>query len=137
MVSLRDTRIWFPWQSGPEDRADGPVLVSLTDYTMRSLRSYPGIVRAGSHLALGWYGLPGAVGLFLWTDPLRRHTGSVSVWTDERQMRRWVGLPYHRQIMRRYRTRGSLMSTTWTAEPFDRTAVLAEAKRRLAAEEFA
>jgi hypothetical protein len=55
------------------------VIVSLTDYRVYSLRSLPGIARAGTRWSLGWYGLPGAVGLFLWADPVHRRTGSVSV----------------------------------------------------------
>jgi hypothetical protein len=130
-VALLSNRVWFPWQPGPEATADGPVVVSLTDFTMHSLRSLPGIARTGRRLGLGWYAVPGAVGLYLWTDPLRRRAGSLSVWTDLRAMRRWVGLPLHVATMRRYRTRGSVRSTTWHDESFDREAVVAEATRVL------
>jgi hypothetical protein len=120
-------RLWLPWIPGPAADTDGPVLVSLTDYTMDSLRSLPGIVRRGRRLGLGWYGLPGAVGMYLWADPLRRRTGSLSVWTDSDAMYRWVGLPLHVETMRRYRTRGSLRSVTWRPEQLDRSAILARA----------
>ena len=128
------TRVWFPWLPGPEEGTVEPVVVSLTDFTMHSLRSLPGIVRAGRRLGLGWYGLPGAVGVRLWADPLSRTTGSLSVWTDHRAMRRWVGLPLHVETMRRYRTRGSLRSSTWHQEELDRATVLAEADRILDAQ---
>ena len=105
--------------------------MSLTDFTMHSLRSLPGIVRTGRRLGLGWYAVPGAVGVYLWADPMGRRTGSLSVWTDLRAMRRWVGLPLHVATMRRYRTRGSVRSTTWHDESFDREAALAEATRIL------
>lgn len=62
----------------------------------------------------------------------RRCTGSLSVWTDEADLRRWIGLPRHAEVMRRYRPRGMARSTQWTCETFDRAAVHAEAKRRLA-----
>jgi hypothetical protein len=123
--------IWFPWLPGPEAKTSAPVVVSLTDFTMHSLRSLPGIVRAGGRLGLGWYAVPGAVGVYLWADPLRRRTGSLSVWTDLGAMRRWVGLPLHVATMRRYRTRGSVRSTRWHAEKADRTAIVAEAIRIL------
>jgi len=122
-----NTRIWFPWQAGPVTNPDGPVLVSVTDYTMDSLRSLPGIVRRGARLGLGWYGLPGAFGMRLWADPFRRRTGSLSVWTGSDAMYRWVGLPLHVETMRHYRTRGSLRSTTWHTEHLDRRAILATA----------
>jgi heme-degrading monooxygenase HmoA len=129
--ALLSGRVWFPWQPGPEAATDGPVVVSLTDFTMHSLRSLPGIARTGRRLGLGWYAVPGAVGVHLWADPVRRRVGSLSVWTDLRAMRRWVGLPLHVATMRRYRTRGSVRSTTWHQERLDREAVVAEATRIL------
>ena len=131
--SLRrvSTRVWFPWLPGPEAKTDEPVIVSLTDFTMHSLRSLPGIVRAGRRLGLGWYAVPGAVGVYLWADPLQRRTGSLSVWTDHSAMRRWVGLPLHVATMRRYRTRGSVRSLTWHQDEVDRKAILAEGTRIL------
>ncbi len=83
-------------------------------------------------LRAGWYGLPGAVGLYLWSDLPRRCVGSLSVWTEEQALRRWIRLPRHVQVMRRYRPRGTTRSTQWTCETFDRTAIHAEAKRHLA-----
>ncbi|MGH3587959.1 MAG: hypothetical protein ACRDQ0_16750 [Pseudonocardia sp.] len=124
-------RWWSRWQVGPERDTGGPVIVSVTDFTAHSPLSLPGIARAGVRLGMGWYGLPGAVGLYLWTDPLRRRTGSVSVWTDKRSMRRWVGLPLHVEIMRRYRTRGALRSHLWERDVLDRRAIRAEANRIL------
>jgi len=121
------SRFWFPWLSGPETSPDGAVVVSLTDYTMHSRRSLPGILRRGTRLGLGWYGLPGAVGLYLWADPLRRRTGSLSVWTDSAAMHRWIGLPLHVETMRHYGPRGSLRSSTWEPESVDRRAILARA----------
>jgi heme-degrading monooxygenase HmoA len=130
-ISPLRTRIWLPWQAGPEDDTTGPVLVSLTDFTMRSLRFFRAITGTGIRLGLGWYGIPGAVGLFLWADPVHRRTGSVSVWTDRAALRRWVGLPLHVRTMRRNRGRGTLRSTTWSTETFDRAAVRAQAEQRL------
>jgi hypothetical protein len=130
-AALLSSRVWFRWQPGPEAATDGPVVVSLTAFTAHSLWSLPGIARRGRRLGLGWYAVPGAVGVHLWMDPLRRKAGSLSVWTDLRAMRRWVGLPLHVATMRRYRTRGSVSSTTWHGEGFDREAVLAEATRIL------
>jgi len=131
VAALLSSRVWSSWQPGPEAATDGPVVVSLTDFTMHSLRSLPGIARTGRRLGLGWYAVPGAVGVHLWTDPLRRRVGSLSVWTDLGAMRRWVGLPLHVATMRRYRSRGSVSSTTWHDASFDREAVVAEATRIL------
>jgi hypothetical protein len=116
-ITGRSTRTWFRWQPGPENRTTGPVVVSLTDYRMHSLRSLPGIARAGTRLSLGWYELPGA--------------GSLAVWTDRAALRRWAGLPLHVTIMRRYRPLGTNQSALWDVEHFTRDAARAEAERRL------
>jgi hypothetical protein len=124
--------IWFPWEPGPEHGTDGPVVVSFTEFTVHSISALPGIVRSGARLRLGWYGLPGAVGLYLWADPFGRRTGSVSVWTDRRSLVRWVRLPLHRKIISRYRTRGSVRSAMWESERLDLGAVRGQAKRVIA-----
>jgi heme-degrading monooxygenase HmoA len=128
--------IWFPWQPGPEDDTDRPVIVSLTEFTAYSLWSFPDIVRRGTQLQLGWYGLPGAVRVHLWADPLTHRAGSVSVWADRRSLYRWVQLPLHRTIMHRYRTRGTVRSTLWESESPDRNSILVEAKRRVVSGEI-
>jgi hypothetical protein len=124
-------RVWLPWAPGPEDPADAPVHVSLTDFRPLRARDLPGIWRAGLRLRQGWYGLPGAVGLCLWTDLPGKRLGSVSVWTNLADLRRWVALPLHRRIMRTYRDRGTLRSATWALESFDPPVVVREARRRL------
>lgn len=128
--------VWLPWIAGPHEGTTGPVLVSLTEFRANAWRHLPGMAWIALGLRAGWYGLPGAVGLYLWTDASRRCVGSLSVWTDEAYLRRWIGLPRHVQVMRRYRPRGAARSTQWTCETFDRSAILAEAKRRLAGGEL-
>jgi hypothetical protein len=49
---------------------------------------------------------------------------------------RWVQLPLHHAIMRRYRTRGTILSTLWESETPDRSAILLDAERRLAGDDF-
>ena len=44
------TWFWFRRQPGPERHLTGPVVVSLTDYRMHSLRSLLGIARTGTRL---------------------------------------------------------------------------------------
>jgi hypothetical protein len=59
--------------------------------------------------------------------------GSISIWTRETELRRFVGLPHHIRIMRHYRTRGALTSDQWHEERFERDRVWGEAARRLTA----
>ncbi|MEV5705483.1 hypothetical protein [Actinoallomurus sp. NPDC052274] len=105
---------WTPGPAAP----DGQVLVSVTAFTADHLWDMPGIYRAGTRLARLWPTLDGAVGHWLWAEPLRRRSGSVSVWRTRQAMRDFVALPVHRQIMRTYRHRGAVRSTEWTmADP--------------------
>jgi hypothetical protein len=81
---------------------------------------------------MGWWAMPGAVGLWLWSLPTSARGGSVSVWTSEDDLRRFVGLPKHVDVMRRNRNRGTVKSTTWTADQFDRSDVLQRAREWIA-----
>ena len=74
---------------------------------------------AGLRLRRGWARLPGAVGMWLWADPLRKRSGSVSVWADPAALRAFVGRPDHLRIVRAHRGRGTMRATSWTTEPFD------------------
>ncbi|MFC5746082.1 hypothetical protein [Actinomadura rugatobispora] len=103
------------WTPGPAD-AHGHVLVSVTEFTADHLWDMPRIYRAGTRLTRLWPTLEGAVGHWLWLEPLRRRSGSVSLWESDQAMRNFVKLPVHLQIMRAFRDRGSLRSTTWTAD---------------------
>ncbi|WP_199747592.1 hypothetical protein [Actinomadura sp. WAC 06369] len=118
------------WLAGPA-AAPGPVLVSVTDFTCARARDLPGVARAGMALRRSWPELPGAVGLWLWSLPLERRSGSVSVWTDEAALRGFVRLPEHVAIMRRYRGRGEIRAVTWEADAFDRAATWERAARFL------
>jgi hypothetical protein len=117
------------WMPGPELGTDGAVLVSVTDFRPDRVRDLPGVARAGLRLRMGWYAMRGAVGLCLWSLPLARRSGSVSVWTNEDDLRDFVGLPVHVEVMRRYRDRGILRSATWGAERFVSADVLDRARQ--------
>lgn len=119
------------WTPGPDTDTTGPALVSVTDFQATHRRDLPGIYLAGNRLRRGWLQLPGAVGMWLWTEPWQGRCGSVSVWTDEKAMYRFVGRPDHVEIMRRYRDRGTTRSSTWTADEVDRGAIWSRASLRL------
>jgi hypothetical protein len=118
------------WTEGPSG-ADGSVLVSVTDFEVADLRDRIGAWVLGLRLRRAWPSMPGAIGLWLWVKPLRRRSGSVSVWRSEEDLRRFVGWPRHVAIMRRYRDAGELTSATWWAEPFDAQQIWTAAERRL------
>jgi hypothetical protein len=119
---------------GPVPRSDGPVVVSYTEFTARRFRDLPGIAWAGLGLRRGWWAMPGAVGVVLYVDVRARRGGSLSLWASEADLRRFVALPRHVAIMRRFRARVTVRATTWTAPEALRTgAALAEGRARLAA----
>jgi hypothetical protein len=100
------------WIAGPHPRGEAPVLVSRTDFHLHRLADLPRAALAGWRLARLWPGLDGAVGLWLWCDLADRRIGSVSVWRDEAALRDFVRLAPHVRIMRAYRGRGTLTSTS-------------------------
>ncbi|MEV0379553.1 hypothetical protein [Nonomuraea sp. NPDC050643] len=108
------------WTPGPAAGVTGSVLVSVTDFKANQLYDLPGVYQAGFSLRRAWPRLSGAVGVWLWTEPLRGRCGSVSIWQDEQALRDFVAWPDHVTIMRRYRGRGRLRSTTWTTGHSDR-----------------
>jgi len=106
------------WTPGPAAGTVGPVLVSVTNFHASRVRDLPGIYQAGLTLRRSWPQLAGAVGMWLWTEPLQARCGSVSVWQSEEALRRFVAWPDHVTIMRRYRGRGEIRSVTWaTTQP--------------------
>ncbi|WP_245689088.1 hypothetical protein [Streptomyces chattanoogensis] len=113
---------------GPVTAHDGPVLVSLTDFTLTRFTDLPGVYRAARRLTTEWPGLEGAVGVWLWAAPTARRCGAVAVWRDEAALQGFVSWPPHVAIMRRYRGRGSLTSATWTADRCDPYEIWARAR---------
>jgi hypothetical protein len=125
-------RFWLGWREGPAAaRHTGPVLVSLTDFTAHHTRDLPGVYLAGLRLREGWYAMPGAIGLWLWGQPLQRRGGSLTIWENNDALRRFISLPAHVAIMRRYRDRGTIASHTWELDRFEASLVRERAQARL------
>jgi hypothetical protein len=118
-----------PWMPGPVDPGDAPVVVSVTKFSAHHRRVLPGVAANGLRMRMGWYGMSGAVGMWLWVLPTAGRSGSVSVWASEEDLERFISLPHHVDIMRRYGDRGTIQSTMWTADRFDRSVILDRARR--------
>jgi hypothetical protein len=119
------------WTAGPARETEGPVVISLTDYTAHRWRHLPGVWLSGLRLARAWPRMQGAVGLWLWADPVHRRSGSISIWTSEDDLTRFVRWPVHVAIMRKYSPHGTLEATMWSAPSFVKRDVLREARRKL------
>ena len=66
-------------------------------------------------------------------DVFTKTGGSLSIWATEDDLRRFVALPRHVAIMRRYRDRLHVRATTWTTENFSVAEAWEQRNERLAA----
>jgi hypothetical protein len=121
--------LWYAgWRSG-RAAADPtlPVYVSVTDFRIGHPRHALGAWRTGLRLRRSWPRLDGAIGLWLWSEPLKLRSGAISIWQSEADLIRFLRSPAHRAIMAKYRTRMHGTSTGWVADRFDRAAIWAQA----------
>lgn len=118
------TPLLTPWMPGPVDPRGAPVVVSVTEFLAYRRRELPGVALKGLNMRMGWYAMPGAVGLWLWSLPAGSRGGSISVWANEDDLERFIALPRHVEIMRRYGSRGTVRSTMWKAETFEPHSVI-------------
>jgi hypothetical protein len=107
------------------------VLVSVTDFHLAHTGDLPRVYLAGLRLSRAWRSMSGAVGMWLWTKPLGKRSGSVSVWRSEEDLRRFVGWPRHLELMRGFHNAGELTSTTWREAHFEATRIWARAAAQL------
>jgi hypothetical protein len=125
--------LWSRWTAGPELQAQSDLFVSVTHFQAFRRRHLPGIALAGLAMTRRWSEIPGAVGTYLWVDPRRRASGSVSVWRAESDMRNFVRWKPHLQIVSKYRHTGRMSSTSWRVPHLDRRTIRNDAARWLSA----
>ncbi|MFJ8885316.1 hypothetical protein ACIRJR_18175 [Streptomyces sp. NPDC102402] len=108
--------IWkTSWKNGPAaDSADpgSAVVVSITEFSTHRPWGTPAVAFEGMRLRRSWPQTPGAVAIRLWMDPGPRlnRSGSVTVWTDEASLMRFVARPDHLRVVRAFRGRGVMRS---------------------------
>jgi hypothetical protein len=107
------------------------VYVSLTDFRIHHPRHVPGALRTALGLRRSWPRLDGAIGLWLWSQPQKLRSGSVSIWRSEADLLRFLRSPVHRDIVTRYRDRMTGISTGWAAPRLDRAAIWRQATKML------
>jgi hypothetical protein len=117
---------------GPLPRTDATVIVSLTEFTARRRRDLPAIALDGLALSRGWWAMPGAIGVLLYLDVIAGRGGSLSVWAAEEDLQRFIALPRHLAIIRKYRSRVTVRSATWSTERFRVAQAWAQRDERLA-----
>ena len=88
--------------------------VSVTDFRIHHPRHVPGAWRTALGLRRSWPRLDGAIGLWLWSQPLKLRSGSVSIWQSEADLMHFLRSPVHHAIVGEYRNRMTGTSTGWT-----------------------
>lgn len=122
----------LPWRHGQLDPVQGPMVVSATRFTYKSLWYMPGVYWNGLRLRRAWARFPGSIGVSISADMGRRSTYTVSLWRSEQDLKRFVSHPEHLALMRAYRPHmESSSAATWTVESFDLGEAWREARRRL------
>lgn len=122
----------LPWMPGPCATSTKPIMVSVTEFRAQHRRDLPAVAGKGLRMRLGWYAMPGALGLWLWSLPIGLRGGSISVWDNDDSLEQFINLPHHVAIMNRYRDRGTVRSDKWSMERFEPDAVLDRARAWIA-----
>jgi hypothetical protein len=122
----------LPWMPGPCETGAGPIMVSVTEFRAKHRRDLPTVAAKGLRMRLGWYAMPGALGLWLWSQPVALRGGSISIWDNDDSLERFINLPHHVGIMNRYRDRGTVRSDKWSMERFEADTVLERAREWIA-----
>lgn len=130
-TSILDFRLPTGSKRGPAAESSGPFLISYTEFTPHAMRDARAIVAAGERLLSACGELEGAVSVTTFVQIFRRRGGSVSIWESEAALQQFISLPYHLEIMRRYRSRGRLRAIKWEAESFALKAACREGQKAL------
>jgi hypothetical protein len=121
----------LPWKAPKSPPpADGPVTVMASRLELRRLSDVLSFLAAALRIRRQMLASPGALGLSLIAQPLRRTFWTLSAWQDQDAMSAAVGHEPHRHLMKHFRPRMAGSSfVTWTATGVPIT--WEEARRRL------
>ncbi|WP_329520847.1 hypothetical protein [Spirillospora sp. NBC_01491] len=125
----------LPWTEPNAAEPGAEALVMASRLEVRSLRQVPGFLRASMSLWRQARRSPGAWGLGLRAEPLRRTFWTVSAWSGEKAVRAYARAEPHASTMRRKRTvvRESTF-VFWNVPAEDLPIEWDEVERRIAAE---
>lgn len=127
----RDLRVKTSWRSGRAAASPGPFFISYTEFTPCHGADVAGIYLAARRPMAECAEIEGAVGLATYWRLRRWRGGSLSVWESPEALRSFVRLPFHIEIMRRYRTRGTVRSAEWWSGSVDLDEALAHGQRAI------
>ncbi len=92
----------------------------------------PFVLWHGLRLRRQWSGVPGAVGMFSGASIPDRTTYTVTAWSSEVDLGRWLRSPQHVRLMRDYKAYlESSAAVNWLSDAFEPRAAWAEGMSRL------
>jgi hypothetical protein len=104
----------LPWTTTDEAHGDDVVVLASRLHLSR-LRDVPGFLRAALGIRRQVLGSAGAVGVSLLAQPATRTFWTLSAWTDDDAISRFVGEQPHRDVMAKYHERlEDAQFTTWS-----------------------
>ena len=121
----------LPWTVAEQPEQGSEVLFLASRLRLRSSRHIPGFFRAALKARSQVRRSPGAIGVSLLAQPLRKTFWTLSAWTDQGSLDAFVGTQPHLGIMARYHDR--LVSpefTTWTTSETSLPTAWSNAKDR-------
>ena len=129
----------LPWITTRQPVAGPDALVLGSRLTLRSYRDTLAFLRAAMKLRRQVLDTPGGLGVSMIAEPGRKTYWTLSAWTDQAALDRFVGTSPHSDVMRHFghRLTGSSF-TTWTvpvaelpARPTDAKQLWKQARQRL------
>jgi hypothetical protein len=131
-LPLADLVLNSHWKDGPATQAEGPFMISVTQYTTNHIGDIPDIWRASESLGDQLAKIDGAVGVMTYIQLGRRRVGSISIWANDRGLAKFIGLPDHVDIMNKYRPRGlPIRSAKWWTDEYRIGAALTQGLKML------
>jgi hypothetical protein len=131
----------LPWTPAEQPQPGGEAIVLGSQLRLRSYRHIVGFLRAAMQIRKQVHDSPGAYGVSLIAQPMRKTFWTLSAWSDEDALNAFVRTSPHTEVMQRFHDRLTDASfTTWRRpvselpEPNSSAKELwHEAKERLAA----
>ena len=103
-----------------------------TRLDLASYRSVPGFLRAGLAIRKQVQASEGALGISLLARPSRKRFLTLTAWTDQDAINRFVAAPPHRDAMKRYRPKmNHPVFVSWTMPAAQMPPSWADALERL------
>ncbi|GAA2595813.1 DUF3291 domain-containing protein [Actinomadura fulvescens] len=128
----------IPWTEPQTPEPDAQALVMASRFELRSLRQVPGFFLASIAVWRQARRTPGAWGVALKAQLLRRTFWTLSAWSDKPALYGYANAEPHKSTMRRLR--GAMRESTfvyWEVPVSELPIDWAEAERRIAAERAA